>query len=67
MSNLMKPRYKVALTVRENEPSVYGVFDMHDKSRGRFNGKLVAEYATEHHAEQYARALNLHAPLNQEG
>ena len=61
-----KPRFKVSLIVRENAPSVYGVFDTHDRSQGRFNGKLVAEYPTEYHADQYARALNLHKPLNEE-
>ena len=54
---MYKPRFKVSLIVRENAPSVYGVFDMADRTT--FNGRLVARYSTDYHAEQYARALEL--------
>ena len=51
------PRFKVALIVENNAPSQYGVFDMADHTT--FNGRLVARYSTDYHAEQYARALEL--------
>ncbi len=34
-------RYKVALTVQDNAPSFFGVFDMANKSQG-FNGMLLS-------------------------
>ena len=46
-------RYKVALTVQDNAPSFYGVFDTFNKSAG-FNGTLISRHSTEADARKAA-------------
>ncbi|HEV2178364.1 MAG TPA: hypothetical protein VGU20_31200 [Stellaceae bacterium] len=52
----MSARYKAALTLRNNAPAVYGVYDTADKSQG-FNGKLLREYTRQDDAECVAECL----------
>jgi hypothetical protein len=49
--------YKVSAVFRNNAPTVYGVFDVSDKSQG-FNGRLVSEHETLEAAQTDATALN---------
>ena len=49
-------RYKVALTVQDNAPSFYGVFDTFNKSAG-FNGTLISRHSTEADARKAAAYL----------
>lgn len=48
-------RYKVALTVEENAPGFYGVFDTEDKSTG-FNGRLLGRSKAEYAAQLAAQS-----------
>ena len=50
--------YKVALTVQDNGPSFYGVFDTFNKSAG-FNGVLLSRHSTETDAEVVCVLLRL--------